>query len=262
MHQESTRLQARRRAKKRSGAAMLIVMLVLLVVTAGATMAVYSSQFESRAAGHQRQAMQTAQVAQAGLAAASTEIEMMGGARMLEFEMCMTPVQHNARLSVEEPPMNVGTAGTPDGLMSQSRRYASNEATIGTGLANSASVTYVPTDSAGIGMAAFEPRYIVDVNDAYTVPATFVGTGAGSRVDGNGTIQLRYLVHTITSRGRLTRTGLLNAAGETVGGVLTAAERDHMPAELARDIFETAVTARAWATSGPYNPQPCPPRPR
>ena len=236
---------------------MLIVMLVLLVVTAGATMAVYSSQFESRAAGHQRQAMQTAEIAQAGIASVTAEIEMMGGARVLEYEMCAAPLEHNRRLSPEEPAMNMGTVGTPEGLTSRSRRFASNEMRVGTGASGDSSVTYAPTDSAGVGMTAFEPRFIVDVNDAYNVPATFVGTGAGSRVDGNGTVQFQFLVSTVTSRGRLTRAGLLDAAGGTRAAAVTTGAELARSADLRRDIYETSVTSRAWTISGPYSPQPC-----
>lgn len=251
MRNGSIRLQRRSAKEKRSGAAMLIVMLVLLVVTASATMAVYSSQFESRAAGHQRQAMQTAQVAQSGLAAASTTIEMLGGARVLEYQMRQAPIRRNARLSAEEPAMNRGASGTAEGMTSRSQRFSSNEFTIGSGAAGSNTVASVPTDGASFGMTAFEPRFIVDVNDAYNVTATFVGGAAGTRVDGNGTVQLAYLVTTMTSRGRMTRTGVLLPDGTSGAGVFTAAETN---ASLRRDIFETSVTARATAISGPYAP--------
>ena len=154
--------------------------------------------------------------------------------------------------------MNAGVAGSPEGLTSRSRRYASTALVLGSGAERSATVAYMPIDGAGVGMTAYEPRYIVDVNDAYAVAATFVGTGAGSRVDGGGATRMQYLVSTMTSHGRMTRTGLVDGDGGTSdAAVMTAPERAATQANLRRDIFETSITARAWSISGPYAPRGC-----
>ena len=86
---------------------------------------------------------------------------------------------------------------------------------------------------------------------AYNVTATFVGGAAGTRVDGNGTVPLAYLVTTMT----LTRTHDAHRSAATRRHkqcwVFTAAETD---ANLRRDIFETSVTARATGDFSPYAP--------
>lgn len=224
-----------------SGAAMLVVMMVLLVVTASATLAVYSSQFEIRAAGHQRQAMQTSAVAESGLVAASTTIEMVGGARVLRWRMERAPRAPGTRLSAEDPPLS--------SMNNQTERFLSSDLMPGT----APNVRMATTDAAGFALSAFEPRYIVDINDGYNVLPTFVGRAAGTRVDGNGTVQLQFYVATMTSRGRMVRNGLLDANGGYASGVFTLAESSR-PNHLRRDIFETAATARAVTISGPYAP--------
>lgn len=223
------------------GAAMLVVMMVLLVVTASATLAVYSSQFEIRAAGHQRQAMQTSAVAESGLVAASTTIEMVGGARVLRWRMERAPRAPGTRLSAEDPPLS--------SMNNQTERFLSSDLMPGT----APNVRMATTDAAGFALSAFEPRYIVDINDGYNVLPTFVGRAAGTRVDGNGTVQLQFYVATMTSRGRMVRNGLLDANGGYASGVFTLAESSR-PNHLRRDIFETAATARAVTISGPYAP--------
>lgn len=223
------------------GAAMLVVMMVLLVVTASATLAVYSTQFEIRATGHQRQAMQTSAVAESGLVAATTTIEMVGGARVLRWRMERAPRAPGTRLSAEDPPL-----GT---MNNQTERFLSSDLMPGT----APNVRLATTDAAGFALSAFEPRYIVDINDGYNVLPTFVGRAAGTRVDGNGTVQLQFYVATLTSRGRMVRNGLLDANGGYASGVFTLAEAGRAN-HLRRDIFETAATARANTISGPYAP--------
>jgi hypothetical protein len=228
-----------------AGAAMLVVMLVLLVVTASATMAVYSTQFEVRATGHQRQAMQTTMVAEAGLVAGTTTIEMVGGARVLRWRMERAPRAVGTRLSAEDPPLG--------SMNNETERFLSSDLVPGT----SPSVRLATTDATGFGLSAFEPRFIVDVNDGYNVLPTFVGQAAGTRVDGNGTVQMQYYVATVTSRGRMVRNGLLDANGGYSGaGVFTPPEAalTGARAHLRRDIFETAATARSVTISGPYSP--------
>lgn len=227
---------------RESGAAMLIVMMVLLVVTASATMAVSSAQFEIRAAGHQRQAMQTGMVAESGLVAATTTIEMVGGARVLRWRMERARRVVGTRLSAEDPPLGA--------MNNETERFLSNELIPG----SAPNIRARTTEAAGFGLSAFEPRYIIDVNDGYNVLPTFVGAAAGTRVDGNGTVNLQYYMSTITSRGRMVRNGLLDASGGYgAGSVFTPAEASR-PAHLRRDIFETSVTARAITISGPYAP--------
>ena len=221
---------------------MLVVMLVLLVVTASATLAVYSTQFEVRATGHQRQAMQTSMVAEAGLVAATTTIEMVGGARVLRWRMERAPRTPGVtRLSAEDPPLGA--------MNNETERFLSTDLIPG----SAPNVRLATTDSSGFALSAFEPRFIVDINDGYNVLPTFVGQAAGTRVDGNGTVQMQYYVATVTSRGRLVRNGLLDANGGYTGGVFTAPEATRQW-HLRRDIFETAATARSVTISGPYSP--------
>lgn len=240
--------ERRRHRDAERGAAMLIVMLILLVVTASATLAVSSAQFEIRAAGHQRQAMQTAQVAEAGLAATTAGIEAQGGARVLRQRMHCFPRAIGTRLSAEDPPLLAQN--------NETERFLSTEVAPGLDPA----VRIRPTETAATGLSAFEPRYIADVNDGYNVLPTFVGQAAGTRVDGNGTVNLRFYVTTITSRGRMVRNGLLDArGGYGAGAVYTPAEASRAP-HLRRDIFETAATVRATTVSGPYAEQQACPR--
>lgn len=221
---------------------MLVVMLVLLVVTASATLAVYSTQFEVRATGHQRQAMQTSMVAEAGLVAATTTIEMVGGARVLRWRMERAPRTPGVtRLSAEDPPLGA--------MNNETERFLSSDLVPG----SSPGIRVASTDAAGFSLSAFEPRFIADVNDGYNVAPTFVGAAAGTRVDGNGAVQLQYFVATITSRGRMVRNGLLDVNGGYASGVFTAPEAGRS-AHLRRDIFETASTARSTTISGPYAP--------
>lgn len=228
-------------AHAESGAAMLVVMLVLLTVTASATLAVYSTQFEIRAAGHQRQAMQTNAVAEAGLVATTSTIEMVGGARVLRWRMERNPRAPGMRLSAEDPPLN--------SMNNQTERFLSSDLMPGT----APNVRMAATDATGFALSAFEPRFIVDINDGYNILPTFVGRAAGTRVDGNGTVQLQFYVATITSRGRMVRNGLLDANGGYATGVFTRPEAGR-DGHLRRDIFETAATSRAVTISGPYAP--------
>ncbi len=220
---------------------MLVVLLVLLAVTASATLAVYSTQFELRAVGHQRQAMQAEMVAEAGLVAASTTVEMTGGARVLRWRMERAPRMVGTRLSPEDPPLTA--------MNNQTERMLSTELVPGL----TPNVRYASTDASAMGLSAFEPRYIVDISDGFNTLPTFVGQAAGTRVDGNGTIQLRYYAAVFTSRGRIVRSGIVDASGGYTGGMFTPAEASR-PMHLRRDIFETAATARSLTISGPYAP--------
>lgn len=222
---------------------MLVVMLVLLVVTASATLAVYSSQFEIRASGQQRQAMQSRQVAFTGLNTATSTIEMRGGARMLEYQMHRAPMPVGTRLAPEEPPV-APIAGQPP--MSDSNvRFVSTDFVVGR-----LSLVDRTADPTRFGVLGYEPYFVVDVNDGCNVPATFVGGAGGSRVDGNG-VRLNYFMTTVTSRGRLARTGVMDTRGGASSGLFTAAEASRA-SHLRRDVFETAATARAISISGPY----------
>ena len=227
---------------RESGAAMLIVMMILLVVTASATLAVQSAQFEIRSVGFQRQAMQTGMIAEAGLVAGTTTVEMVGGARVLRWRMERSPRAVGTRLSAEDPPLGA--------MNNETERFLSSDLVPGT----APSVRARTTEAAGFGLSAFEPRYIIDVNDGYNVLPTFVGAAAGTRVDGNGTVQLQYYVATVTSRGRMVRNGLLDANGGYGASAVFTPPEAGRPAHLRRDIFETSVTARAVTISGPYAP--------
>lgn len=227
--------------QKEAGAVMLVLLLVVLAVTASATLAVYSTQFELRSVGHQRRAMQTHMVAEAGLVAATSTIEMTGGARVLRWRMERQPRAVGTRLAAEEPPLTA--------MNNLTERMLSTELVPGL----TPNVRYATTDAQATGLSAFEPNYIVDISDGFNTLPTFVGEAAGTRVDGNGTIELRYYATIITSRGRLARNGLIDANGGYTSGVFTPADATR-PAYLRRDVFETAATSRALTISGPYAP--------
>jgi len=230
---------------RESGAAMLIVMMVLLVVTASATLAVSSSQFELRAVGHQRQAMQTALVAEAGLVAATARIEMSRGPAMIEAaaERIRRPV--GTRLSAEEPALtNENNNAT---------HWLSGEFVAAGAVGSLAPAADAALYDVGTVRFAFEPRFVIDITDGYQVQPWFVGTATGESVDGRGPV--RYWVADVTSRGRMVRDGLLDAnGGYGAGGVFTPPEASRA-GHLRRDIFETSATARAVTVSGPYIPQ-------
>ena len=230
---------------RESGAAMLIVMMVLLVVTASASLAVSSSQFELRAVGHQRQAMQTALVAEAGIVAATTRIEMSQGPAMIESAANRYRRPVGTRLSAEEPALTAENTPTTHWVSGEFAAVGSVGA-----LAPAADAAIYDV---GTARFAFEPRFVIDITDGYQVQPWFVGSATGERVDGNGPI--RYWVSDVTSRGRMVRDGLLDAnGGYGAGGVFTPPEAGR-PGHLRRDIFETAATARAVTVSGPYLPQ-------
>jgi hypothetical protein len=235
-------LRRRRSNERERGAAMLVVMLVLLVVTATATMAVQSSQFEIRAAGQARQAMQTRQVAVSGIETVTATIEMRGGARMLEFQMNRAPQPLGTRLAVTEPPLSA--------VNNRNQRFVSSEFLVG-GTMGVLESPASPASYASFGRSAYEPHFIVDVNDVYDTPALLQGAAAGTRLDGNGSIRLQFLVATMTSRGRMARSGLLDARGGYATGLFTAPEAGRL-GHLRADVFETSATVRAITISGPY----------
>ncbi|MDW8247079.1 MAG: hypothetical protein RMJ84_10925 [Sandaracinaceae bacterium] len=233
--------------RSRQGAVMLVVMLLLLTVTAAAGLSIYSTQIEIRAAGHYRKAMQAAATAEGGLVAATTTIEMQGGGRVLEWKLAQAarqPGRVGMRLSLEEPPLREANAAI--------ERMLSSELVPGRAIGVQAAVV----DPSMIEGGAFEPHFIVDISDAYETLPTFVGQAHGVRLDGGGVVQMRYLVTTITSRGRIVRRGLLDDYGvyRDEVAMVTAAEAARAERHLRRDRFETAATARAVVISGPYSP--------
>lgn len=230
---------------RRDGAAMLVVMLVMVMITAGSVFAAHSTSFELRAAGHGRQAMQTQYVAEGGMTATSVLMEQLG-ARSVEYAMQQTQFAGTQRLAPEEPPLarSLDASHLYGNFRVRSEDFTpgSRPCTPGIDLACNVGrpleTTYaVPS----LGPSAYQPSFIVDVNDVYRSNPTFVSGAAGQRVDGGGTIQMRFLSGTLTGRGRT------RPATDVFGPTDAAA----LP-QLQRSYHETAVNARAFTITGPY----------
>lgn len=162
------------RSQKQEGAAMLVVMGILLAASATAMFAVHSTSFEMRAAGYQRNALQTQYVAESALNSSIAMIDAMGPAALLYAMRQSTP----PALQPYEPDLLPGRNG-----------YRITRADF-------------PTDAPPIEadgrwtQQGIQPEFAVDINDEYV----FTGAIEGQRSDGYG--QLQYLAATFTARGR------------------------------------------------------------
>jgi len=197
---------------------MLIVMLILLMGTATAIFAIHSTTTEMRAAGYGRQAVQTQYVAEAGLVSSLALVDQLGPQSIIR-----------AMEQSAAPPM--AAFGEPE-LLTGKRGYRIyiDDITSTTGLAT----TIEPTNHDVLGVRqAYDPRFIVDVNDDYT----YEGVVAGERADGGGSV--RFMVATYTSRGRTVVSG---GDSRTTGGGITDT----------RDYHEGANDSRAYGVSGPF----------
>jgi hypothetical protein len=205
---------ARRRSKRsESGAVMLVVMLILLTATTMAVVSLQTTQYELRASGYNRGAVQTQYVSEAG---ANTTIAWVDATsmdrsflrhvnawnalplppRMFLFGEPEVPSTNRANANrtqwlqqrelstVVMPPITQpgSTEGTTDvvGTLGPRSKYVAGVLDSGTA---------VPTD------------YIVDLYDCRQLPNT---ASAGSQVNqgGSGTLQETQFYCVVTSRGR------------------------------------------------------------
>lgn len=215
MHGVKRQLRTRRRraARRREGAVMLIVLLILLTATTLAATSLQTTQFELRAAGYNRAALQTQYVSEA---AAMTTLAWIDATTMdrsflrhLEAWDSGTPprmalfgepeiltsntahanrtqwVQQKVLTTITLPPIT--TAGHAEGAL---------EDTLGTlGPRNS----YVPGVQNGAGVN--ETNYVVDLYDCRPLSNT-AASGFQVNEGGSGTIRYFQYYCVVTSRGR------------------------------------------------------------
>ena len=176
--------------REREGAAMLITMLVLLMATAAGIFGVHSSSFEIRAAGAQRQMMQTQYVGEAGLVSAIAWVDMK------------TP--DLVEMAYENSPAPTMVAPEP-ALVSGARGYRIDLDIMTSDFGRPP----LEQDSVGLNNA-YRPFVAVEIVDKYDIHRPIPGQAA----HGHG--RLRYLGWTFTSRGRLqTRSTDVRLGGDT-----------------------------------------------
>lgn len=224
---ETNRSRRRRRARSQEGAVMLIVMLILLMGTATAVIAIRSSSFELRAAGHMRRTAQADYIAESGLVVGMGVVDAYGAADFVQ--LMNTEATNQAGLGDNErwpaPYEPAATVGRPI-----ARLYL-NDAIMSPG-----GVTAVDAESVGTSNPYIQ-QFTLDIYDVHE----FTGAIAGQRSDGQS--ELRYMRATYTSRGRVQLMGESHL--EQQGGLAT-------PNTSGRFDFEAASDARAQAISGPY----------
>jgi hypothetical protein len=200
-------------------------MVVLLAVTGLAVVAVQSTSYELRAAGHERQAMQAEYVAKAGIEATFSLLDNPSyGPAGLDRAI---------RQTSQDPTYAVPSLAPfePDVLADKDayRLYSENYVNFG-GVA--------PTEAAAIGALAgnrqpYNPSFEVDVYD-YMLWNPLFGTAGNSAASST----LRTTRATYTSRGRM----------RLRGGDFTGTDA----VDPRRQYHETAHAARAYAVSGPF----------
>ncbi|QQR91117.1 MAG: hypothetical protein IPJ88_05120 [Myxococcales bacterium] len=169
--------------RKEEGAAMLIVMLILLMSTATATFAIQSTGLEIRSAGHERQAIQTHYITEAGIESAMSWVDQTSPNVLAHIMASST-----APALTNEPSLLSGKQGfrltLADFAVDQSTQSANH------------SPIEIGSSDNSLGHVPYQPTFTVDVNDNYT----YTGTVPGYRLDGGGA--LKYMVATYTIRGR------------------------------------------------------------
>lgn len=168
---------------------MLIVMLILLISTATATFAVQATGLEVRSAGHERQALQTHYVTEAGIESALLWVDDTDPSVVAHVMASSSPPD----LSQYEPALMAGKQGY--------RLVLGDFATLDDEQdPNSDTVRNPPIDTdsphPSLGTVPYEPTFTVDINDNYT----FSGAMPGYRVDGKSS--MKYMIATYTIRGQ------------------------------------------------------------
>ncbi len=175
--------------QSQEGAAMLIVMLILLMSTATATFAIQSTGLEVRSAGHERQALQTYYVTEAGIEAALAWVDDVSPAVVSHVMASSTPPD----ISSNEPNLLAGKQGYRLVLGDFQTLDESQDP-------NGNTVRNPPLNAIGedasLGKVPYTPSFTIDINDNYT----FTGALPGFRVDGKSA--MKYMVATYTVRGQ------------------------------------------------------------
>jgi hypothetical protein len=218
----TARPSRRLRKEREEGAVMLVVMLVVLIVTATAMFAVHSTMFELRAAGSQRQAMQTQYVAEGSLTAGLAMIDVLGAGN-IDLAMQRAPIDAGRQFTPEEPAYGQSTP--------HYRAYMADFLTM-------PGVIAPPVETAGYGGSfgttlGYTPDFIIDINDSYDPGRPIPGMSAA------GDSVVAYRMWTITARGRTRPATDYFAPGEP------------STSYLRRGTHEAAMNARALVISGP-----------
>lgn len=203
---------------------MMVVLLVILIVTGTAIFAMHSTMFELRAAGAQRQAMQTQGLSEGGLTASLAMIDTLG-AGSVDLAMQRVPIDAGRQFTPEEPAYGQATP--------HFRAYMADFATM-PGVVAAPVEASAYGGSFGTGMG-YVPNFIVDINDSYDPGRPIAGMSA------TGDSPVAYRIWTITSRGRTAppTTEEYYAPGESTVSYLR------------RGAHETAMNSRALVISGP-----------
>jgi hypothetical protein len=203
---------------------MLVVMLIILIVTATAMFAVHSTMFELRAAGSQRQAMQTQMISEGTLITALAMIDDGLTPAAIDRGMQSVMIPAGTQWTPEEPAYTQATA--------HYRVYMSTFSTVPGVIAPS-------IETGGYGnsfgtTSGYTPNFIIDINDALDPGITIAGMSA------TGDSPVAYRMWTVTTRGR-------TEVGST--DPLLPGEPTTVP--LQRRMHTTAMNSRAVVISGP-----------
>jgi len=205
---------------------MLVVMLILLMGSAAAVVAVRSTNFELRAAGHMRRVAQAEYAAEAGLVSAMGYVDTLNTADFIDA-MSQTAANQSTLAEADRLP---APYERPIATGKPVYRLASSMAEL--------APSGAPLEETSPSVAEpYVRRFVVDVYDVHEM----TGVIAGERSDGAS--QLRFMQATYTSRGRVQLVGdsYLDEAAGTVS-----------PNDSGRFEFEAAADARAQGISGPY----------
>lgn len=221
---EHSGTSTRRSRDSESGFVMLVVMMILLVATASAAVAIQTTQAELRAAGQERQAVQTRYVAEAGLMTTLAYLDLTASSADMislktQFEFPNAPPRMNVFAEPEYSFNTVtGKGGTRHGafrLSSISQRAINVQATSEVGVITEPTGTGGSGGSGGSGGAtnfvdaygslgpgqAYSAvdedsnTYVADVNDCIDVK----NATAGNEVQHAGSVVLHC---TVTIRAR------------------------------------------------------------
>jgi hypothetical protein len=213
MRARSTVTQRRTRKRSEEGAVMLVVMLILLTATAMAAVSLQTTQYELRAAGYNRAALQTQYVSEAG---ANTSIAWVDAT-----SMDRSFLQHIAAWNSQQYAPSMLLFGEPNvdpSYRQNANRTEWRQQRVLTTVIMPPITKPGSTDGTTDPVGTFGPRsnyvpgvddsnhpgetaYVVDLYDCRQLPNT--GT-AGSQVNqgGSGTLQQVQYYCVITSRGR------------------------------------------------------------
>ena len=202
---------------------MLIVMLMLLMVTGTATFAIHATGFEMRAAGYNRQAVQTQYVGETGARAAMAWVDFYGPPCAVVEAIRRTGAMAAFR-PLKMAPFEPELSADKDAYRLSERDFSG--------------MTASPMSSQALGARmAYSPVYAVDIYDH------FVLSRASEELAGYDVSTDRGLVNfmniTFTSRGRTRNINSIPDFTSTVRGD--------------RPAHEGSSDARAFTVTGPFD---------